>query len=427
MNSNDTNPRLIRYAVITAFFMITIILGAVVALNWQQLSARYGFGPAPDPIVIELPPSDTDMAGLLAGSDPSAFLRDPDFFDPEPYRPGSVQMNYGKTANLVLSSMEKDLRIHIVDILGRNITGTEFSVSVDGVEYRNTNQDGIIYITPMSAGETTVILNPQPGFRIPTEPSIINIKQKIEYIAMNELDLRIFTESQIDASIEDANEYMADEDRDASERTEALGSWAGAKFGIDVSKWNKEIDWRKVKEAGVEFAIIRVGYRGWTSGSLIEDPYFTANMRGAINAGIPVGVYFFTQAVNALEAVEEASMVIAMIEEYHLDYPIFIDTEGTGTGGRGRADNLSVAARTEVCHAFMETIKNAGYHAGLYAARSWLYNQLEMERLSEYIVWLAEYRDIPQYTGYYQMWQYSSKGRIDGIEGNVDLNLSYLY
>jgi GH25 family lysozyme M1 (1,4-beta-N-acetylmuramidase) len=159
---------------------------------------------------------------------------------------------------------------------------------------------------------------------------------------------------------------------------------------------------------------------------LVEDPYFAENIQGAIHAGIPVGVYFFTQAVNVMEAVEEASMVIAMVENYRLDYPIFIDTEGTGTGGRGRADHLDASTRTDVCYAFMETVKSAGYHAGVYAARSWLYNQLELERLSSSIVWLAEYRDVPQYSGYYQMWQYSSRGRIDGIEGNVDLNLSYL-
>ncbi|MCL2050990.1 MAG: glycoside hydrolase family 25 protein [Lachnospiraceae bacterium] len=433
----DSNRRLIKYAILTAFFMIVLIFAAVIFLNFKELSFRYGRGPKPiesgvtPPEVTppEVTPTEVtpDSSGFMIGADPKAFMHDKDFFDPDPYEPGNIQVTYGRTANLVLSSIERDLRIHIVDILGRNIKGVEFSVTVDGVEYLNTNQDGIIYITPMRSGESIVILNPEPGFRTPTEPSIINIKQRIEYVAMNELDLRIFTESQIDASIEDVVHEMNAEDFDTTERTEALGSWSGAKFGIDVSKWQKEIDWHRVKQDGVEFAIIRVGYRGWTSGSLIEDPYFAANIRGATDAGIPVGIYFFTQAVNVMEAVEEASMAIALVEGYQLDYPIFIDTEGTGTGGQGRADNLSRDTRTEVCRAFMETIRSAGYHAGLYAARSWLYNQLEMARLSEHIVWLAEYRDIPQYSGYYQLWQYTSRGRIDGIEGNVDLNLSYLY
>ncbi|MCL2252859.1 MAG: glycoside hydrolase family 25 protein [Lachnospiraceae bacterium] len=427
MGSNpNQNSRLIKHAVMTAVLIIIIILSVVAALNYAQISGYLGFNQSETETQGQFTVPVSDSQGLLTGADPSAFMKDPSFFDADPYEPGSIQVKYGKTANLVLSSVEKDLRIHIVDILGRNITGVEFSVSVDGVEYRDNDKDGLIYISPLSAGESVVILNPQTGFRTQTEPARINIKQKIEFIAMNELDLKIFSESQIDVAVEDVIDKMADNERDATEYTEPLGSWTGAKLGIDVSKWNKEIDWHKVKDAGVEFAIIRVGYRGWTSGSLIEDPYFKANMRGALNAGIPVGVYFFTQAITVMEAVEEASMVIAMVEEFKLAYPIFIDSEGTGTGGLGRADNLNKSLRTDISKAFMETIKNAGYHAGIYAARSWLYNQLDMEQLSEYIVWLAEYRDIPQYTGYYQMWQYSSRGQIDGINGNVDLNLSYL-
>lgn len=425
MKYKNSGRRLIKYGLITAIFMIAIILTLVIALNMEQINTRHNPGQANPPAEALLPAAGPD--GLIAGSDPTAFMRDPSFFNEIPYEAGNIQVTYGKTANIVLSSVERDLRIHILDILGRNITGVEFSVTVNGVEYRDSDKDGIIYISPMNPGESIVVLNPQPGYRTPSEPSVINIKRQIEYVAMSELDLKIFTESQIDASIEDVSEKMAEEDSDGSEFTEVLGSWAGAKFGIDVSKWNREIDWHRVKNDGVEFAIIRLGYRGWTSGSLVEDPYFTANIRGAINAGIPVGVYFFTQAINVMEAVEEASMVINLVADYQLDYPIFIDSEATGTGGRGRADNLSTPLRTEITHAFMETIRSAGYHAGVYAARSWLYNQLDMTQLSEYIVWLAEYRDVPLYSGYYQMWQYTSKGRIDGIEGNVDLNLSYLH
>jgi len=423
----DSNSRMVKYAVLTAVLMVTVVLAAVVLFNWEQLNTRYGVNPPSVPVEHTEVLPEFDSFGFMVGFDPSAFKRDKDFFDTDPYESGKMQVTHGRIAELVLSSIERDLRIHIVDVLGRNISGVEFTVSVDGIEYKNTNKDGIIYITPMSPGESVVTLNPQVGFRTPSEPSVINIKQRVEYIAMNELDLIIFAESQIDPSIEDATHIMAEEDFDATERTEPLGSWSGAKFGIDVSKWQREIDWFRVKDDGVEFAIIRVGYRGWTSGSLVEDPYFLANIRGATNAGIPVGIYFFTQAVNVIEAVEEASMAITLVEGFQLDYPIFIDTEGTGTGGRGRADNLDVNTRTEVCRAFMETVRNAGYLAGVYAARSWLYNQLDMTRLSEYIVWLAEYRDIPQYSGYYQMWQYTSRGRVDGIEGNVDMNLSYLY
>ena len=147
-------------------------------------------------------------------------------------------------------------------------------------------------------------------------------------------------------------------------------------------------------------------------------------MKGAKASGMPVGVYFFTQAVNEVEAVEEASAVLQLIREYQLDYPVFIDTEGAG--GSGRADNLDVETRTLVCEAFCRTIENAGYHAGVYASRNWYNNMLYADRLdSQYCVWLAEYRSVPLYQGYYQLWQYTSKGKIDGISGNVDMNISY--
>ena len=423
---------MLKYAISTAIFICVAILATVVYLNWPQVGRRLGFiegpgGNGPQTQSMDTEETDSQPAGLMFGADPKAFLRDADFFEGTADDAlTSITVTYGKTANLVLSSVERDLRIHIVDILGRNISGEEFSVLVDGTEYRDTDKDGIILIRPMRAGEAIVILNPQPGYRTQTEPAVINIRQQIEYVAINELDLIILSESQVDESIEDTSEKEADEDRGANEFTEPLGSWAGARFGIDVSKWNKEIDWHKVAAAGVEFAIIRVGYRGWTSGSLVEDPYFQRNIRGATDAGIDVGIYFFTQAINAVEAVEEASMALALTADYQLDFPIFIDSEGTGTGGKGRADHLSVETRTETVKAFIETVQSAGRHGGLYSARYWLYNQLDMTQLDRYILWLAEYRDVPLYTGYYQMWQYSSKGSIDGIEGNVDLNLSYL-
>ena len=194
-------------------------------------------------------------------------------------------------------------------------------------------------------------------------------------------------------------------------------------LGIDVSKWQKEIDWDKVKNEGVDFAIIRCGYRGSVTGSLVEDPYFEQNIKGARAAGIKVGVYFFTQAVNEVEAVEEASMVISLVRDYELQYPVFIDTEGAG--GNGRADSLNVEERTAVCEAFCTTVKNAGLEAGVYASRNWYNNKLTVSTLESYAIWLAEYRSVPLYQGYYQMWQYTSKGKINGINGNVDLNVSY--
>ena len=193
-------------------------------------------------------------------------------------------------------------------------------------------------------------------------------------------------------------------------------------MGIDVSKWNGTIDWNAVKNSGVSYVIIRVGYRGSSQGALIEDPKFKTNIKGATAAGIKVGVYFFTQAVDEVEAVQEASMVLDRISGYKISYPVFLDVEGSG----GRGDAIDSATRTAVCKAFCNTIKNAGYTPGIYANKTWLSSKMDAGALSGYKIWLAQYAKTPTYTGRYDLWQYRSNGKVSGISGNVDLNLSYL-
>lgn len=192
--------------------------------------------------------------------------------------------------------------------------------------------------------------------------------------------------------------------------------------GIDVSKYQGTIDWGAVAASGINFAIIRVGYRGSSTGVLVEDPYFKKNIAGATKAGIKVGVYFFTQAVTEAEAVEEASMAMSLVSGYKLSYPIFIDTE---SASNGRANGLSASARTAVVKAFCQTVKNGGYKAGVYASKSWYASQLNASSLSSYCIWVAQYNSSCTYTGKYDMWQYSSSGKVSGISGNVDMNISY--
>ena len=192
-------------------------------------------------------------------------------------------------------------------------------------------------------------------------------------------------------------------------------------MGIDVSKWQGEIDWKSVAGAGVDFAIIRCGYRGSSSGTLVEDPYFKKNIEGATKNGIKVGVYFFTQAITAAEAVEEASMAIELVKGYRLQLPIFVDTEKSG----GRGDKLSRSARTNIVKAFCETVKNAGYKPGVYSGRSWYNDNLNADELSSYHIWVAQYGTECAYTGHYDIWQYTDKGTIPGISGKVDMNIAY--
>ena len=196
----------------------------------------------------------------------------------------------------------------------------------------------------------------------------------------------------------------------------------GTVMGIDISKHNGNIDWNAVKNSGVQYVILRCGYRGSASGVLVEDQKFKRNIQGATAAGLKVGIYFFSQAVNEVEAVEEASMTLSLIKKYRITYPVYIDVESAN----GRADGISKAARTSVINAFCQTIRNSGYTPGLYANKNWLTEKINTGALGGCKIWLAQYVAAPTYGGRYEMWQYSSRGSIAGIKGNVDLNVSYM-
>lgn len=378
----------------------------------------------PAPQTTEVKSQQSALQNGQIGNDLKAFLQDNTFFDPEVNKVLEAAKNLKKQLSLITTSVEKDLRVQIVDSEGNPVKGESFYVSLAGLgEYKDLDQDGIVYIGDLDSGEYNVKLLPISGYRVPSNEIRVRVKEKVEYLAIEDISLLIKTEDEVDPEVEDTAAQEAIEDADTTEIQKLQKPGGKTKTGIDVSKWNKKIDWDKVKNAGVEFAIIRAGYRGSASGALVEDPYFAINMKGAAASKIPVGVYFFTQAVNEVEAVEEASAVLNMIRGYDLEYPIFIDTEGAG--GNGRADGLDVQTRTLVCEAFCRTIENAGYEAGIYASRNWFNNALQTEHLNDYHIWLAEYRSTPLYQGYYHMWQYTSKGQIDGIEGNVDLNIAY--
>ena len=197
--------------------------------------------------------------------------------------------------------------------------------------------------------------------------------------------------------------------------------------GIDVSEYQKLINWTSVKQSGIDFAIIRAGYRGWgTSGRLMTDMFFEKNIQEATKVGMNIGVYFFTQAINVPEAIEEANYVISLLSKYNVPirYPIAIDTERTPVG-TGRADNISKELRTEIIKAFCDTIKNAGYKPMIYASKNWLLDDLNISQLMSYDVWLAHYTDQTDYQYPYAIWQYTSSGLVNGIVGRVDMNIGY--
>ncbi|NLP26977.1 MAG: glycoside hydrolase [Clostridiales bacterium] len=195
--------------------------------------------------------------------------------------------------------------------------------------------------------------------------------------------------------------------------------------GIDVSIHQGDINWEKVKAAGIDFAMIRVGYTGYQTGESYIDSNFKKNIEGALNAGLDVGAYFFSQAINVEEAIREAELMLDAIKDYKITYPVVYDWEVI-YDDEARTDGMSVNMLTNATIAFCETVKSAGYTPMVYANRKQAYLKLDLSRLKDYDFWLAEYNPTTSYTYNYQIWQYSSTGRIDGIKGDVDLNISFI-
>ena len=197
-----------------------------------------------------------------------------------------------------------------------------------------------------------------------------------------------------------------------------------ARMGIDVSEFQgEEIDWKQVKKSGVEFAIIRLGYRAYgESGDLVLDAMYEQNIREASKAGIDVGVYFFSQAISAAEAVEEAEFVLDHVKKYDITGPVVYDTEEIKWDA-ARTDENTKQEFTNYCKVFCDTVSHAGYDPMIYSNMEWMAFTLDMEELSEYEFWYADYCEIPQCPYDYKIWQYSESGAVPGISANVDLNL----
>jgi GH25 family lysozyme M1 (1,4-beta-N-acetylmuramidase) len=212
---------------------------------------------------------------------------------------------------------------------------------------------------------------------------------------------------------------FADTETEASDdlATEAL-------FGIDVSRYQGDIDWARAAADGVEFAIVRMGFRGYDTGKTVVDEFFDANMRGATDAGVRVGTYFFSQAVNEAEAVAEAEMVLAGIAPYDVSFPVVFDIEEIA-GQNARTDVLTTEEVTNIAIAFCERIGAAGYTPMIYANPKWFVSRMDLSRLESYAKWLAQYYKTPTYPYAFSIWQFTNSGSVDGIKGNVDLDLAF--
>lgn len=197
---------------------------------------------------------------------------------------------------------------------------------------------------------------------------------------------------------------------------------AQGKVGIDVSEFQKTIDWEKVKGAGVDIAMIRLAYRGYGTGEIHDDTKAAENLQGANAAGLDTGVYFFSAAINREEGVEEANYVLEHIKGHKINQPIVIDTEYIFEDKEARTNNISVEDRTAAVVGFCETIEAAGYTPMIYASRDQFVKYLDIDAIGKYEFWLAAY-DTPVFPYHTEGYQYTPYGYVDGIDTQVDLNV----
>ncbi len=198
-----------------------------------------------------------------------------------------------------------------------------------------------------------------------------------------------------------------------------------AKKGIDVSTFQGDIDWEKVKNDGMEFAIIRLGFRGYESGKIVLDSKYEENIRKCTEAGLDTGVYFFTEALNEKEAVEEADFVIENLEGCQINMPVVIDVEESANKEKTRTKDLTKEQRTKNVMAFCERIKEAGYDVMIYGNLKSFMIMMDIEELEEYDKWFAYYRYPFHFPYKIKMWQYTASEKIDGIDGKTDVNLLF--
>ncbi len=195
--------------------------------------------------------------------------------------------------------------------------------------------------------------------------------------------------------------------------------------GIDVSEHQGDIDWKAVADSGVEFAFIRLGYRGYEKGTFYKDKNFDRNIEEAIDNGIAVGVYFVPQSLNAEEAAEEARFVLDNIKYYDITWPVVYDVEPSSSG-IGRADNLTMEMYTENIKTFCAAIEEAGYRPMVYSNTKWFVSRIDLSQIKDRDIWYAYYRTNVYFPYDFQIWQYSCTGRVNGIRGDVDLNISFV-
>ena len=225
----------------------------------------------------------------------------------------------------------------------------------------------------------------------------------------------------------EANSMTAEDFSDQSGYPTYTGSDYQVLRGVDVSEHQHEIDWAQVAASGVDYAYVRLGYRGYTEGGLFEDPYFRANVEGALANGLQVSVYFFSQAISVQEAIEEAEFVLERIKDYNITLPVVYDWEKINGETAARTDSLDFSILSDCAVAFCDTMKNAGYEPAIYFNRHLGYYGYDLSRMTDYDFWFAlPESPFPNFYYAVDMWQYSFTEQVPGIAEPTDMNLMFI-
>ena len=261
----------------------------------------------------------------------------------------------------------------------------------------------------LSNGDATMVEVLRPFY---PDDMVVVSNGKFHFVPIN-YDLQLNNYDDVNLNILESGEYQY-----------VIDDQVVTHKGIDVSRFQGKINWQAVAADGVEFAFIRVGNRGYGTGKLVEDSTFDANIKGALEAGIHVGVYIYSQAINEDEIREEYQFVMDKLEPYGVKCPIVFDVEKTADAS-GRMNLISVEERTALTKLFCQLVEESGYKPIIYHNVEMGALMINVAELEDYDKWLAYYNDDMYYPYAYQIWQYSDRGRVSGIEGNVDLNICF--
>lgn len=298
---------------------------------------------------------------------------------------------------VLIAILTTALAVVLVLYFGKDGAGQSGEVSIDAMET-------LIPVTQEETEESPVDEETSSGERIEYDDPVLGV-----------ISVPVMTDV---ASHTYDWDRLTDNDGRLSYDTEAFRS----RLGIDVSYFQGEIDWEKVKADGIDFAMIRLGYRGYGTGNIVIDDQFTENINGALAAGLDVGVYFFSQAVNVQEARREAETVLSMLSSYPITMPVAYDLEIVSENG-SRTQKLSAATMTENAAVFCRMVEAEGYEAAYYAGKKTALLRYNLSKLKDYGLWYAEEEEEPSIPYDFKLWQYTAEGTVDGIETSVALDL----